>query len=296
MQDLHLPNVRRMFKADAGHFLIDVDLAGADAQVVAWEANDERLKSAFRRGLKVHVQNGIDIWGDEFIEIKEKSDEEKLKEIENGPWQKKYALKYYEVKKAVHGTNYGGSAGALCAILNWSRSTATAFQSRWFNTHPEIKDWHRRVERDLQTSRMVVNPFGFRRVYFDRLDNLLPQALAWVPQSTIAIVCVMGMLQVRRALPWVRPRLQVHDSGVLSIPNHKRSELWKIHEYLKVTVPYPDPLNIQWSLKTSTTTWGAAHSEEWPPIPESYKNVQLPRECLFSTLRHAPSSSLHLAG
>lgn len=291
---VHLPNIRRMFKTDPGHFLIDVDLAGADAQVVAWEAGDEKLKNAFKKGLKVHVQNAIDIWGDEFIEIKEKYDDEKTKGIESGPWQKKYAIKYYEIKRGVHGTNYGASAGALCAILGWTRATANAFQRKWFTEHPAIYDWQRRTEHSLQTTRMVVNPFGFRRVYFDRLDNLLPQALAWVPQSTVAIVCVMGLRQVRRHLPWVRPRLQVHDSGVLAIPHHKRSELWKIHEYLKVVVPYDDPLSIQWSLKTSDTSWGAGKDTPWPPIPESYKDVQLPRECVFSALRHAPGASFTL--
>jgi DNA polymerase I-like protein with 3'-5' exonuclease and polymerase domains len=284
-----------MFKADPGHFLIDVDLSGADAQVVAWDAGDERLKTAFKKGLKVHIQNAIDIWGDEFLEIKEKKDVEETNKVENGPWTKKYATKYYEIKRAVHGTNYGGSARALSAILGWSLYTATEFQRKWFRTHPEIEQWHRRTEAQLQTQRQVVNAFGFRRPYFDRIDGLLPQALAWVPQSTIAINCALGCIQVRRALPWVRPRLQVHDSGIFSIPNHKRSELWKVHEYLKVTIPYPDPLTIQWELKTSSTTWGAAKKEEWPPIPEGMKNVQLPRECLLGTSRFAPSPSGALA-
>lgn len=299
MSDLTLPNIRKMFKADYNQIVIDVDLAGADAQVVAWEAKDEKLKNAFRKGLKVHVQNAIDVWGDEFIEIKEKSDAEKANKDPKaaaGPWEKKYAKKYYEIKRGVHGTNYGASAGALCAILGWTRAEATRFQSIWLDReHPEIRQWHRNTEEQLQKTRMVVNAFGFRRVYFDRIDSLLPQALAWVPQSTVAIVCVMGLLQVRRALPWARPRLQVHDSGVLSIPRHKKSELWKIHEHLKVVVPYDDPLSIQWSLKTSDVNWGAARETAWPAIPESYKDVQLSSECLFSALRNASSASRTLA-
>lgn len=291
MSDLRLPNIRRMFKTDPGHFLIDVDLSGADAQVVAWEAGDERLKDAFKKGLKVHIQNAIDVWGDEFVEIKERKDDEEKNKVEEGPWTKKYAQKYYEIKRAVHGTNYGGGAKALSAILGWSIGTSTNFQRIWLGKHPEIVQWHRRTEESLQTQRGVVNPFGFRRTYFDRIDGLLPQALAWVPQSTIAINCALGACQVRRALPWVRPRLQVHDSCVFLVPNHKRSELWKVHEYLKVTIPYPDPLTIQWELKCSDTTWGAAQKTPWPEIPEGMRNVQLPRECLLGTSRFAASTS-----
>jgi len=294
MDDLRLPNIRRMFKTDPGHFLIDVDLAGADAQVVAWEAGDEILKTAFKKGLKVHIQNAIEMWGDEFIEMKEKKDVEEANKVENGPWTKKYATKYYEIKRGVHGTNYGASAGALSAILGWTLNQSRDFQRRWFAAHPAIKEWHARTESELQTQRAVFNAFGFRRPYFDRVDSLLPQALAWVPQSTIAIVCVAGLLQVRRTLPWARPRLQVHDSGVLLVPNHKRPELWKVHEALKVTAPYPDPLTVQWSLKISETTWGAAKSAPWPPIPESMKNVQLSCQRILCTSRYnaSPSSPL----
>lgn len=281
MEDLRLPNIRRMFKTDYRHLILDVDLAGADAQVVAWDAGDEKLKSAFKKGLKVHVQNAIDIWGDEFIEMKEKKEHEEKQGVINGPWMAKYAKRYYEIKRGVHGTNYGSSARTLALILGWSLDTANRFQRKWFTEHPEIYEWQRNKEKELQTQRAVYNAFGFRRVYFDRLDDLLPQALAWVPQSTVAIACAMGLIQVCDALPWVRPRLQVHDSGVLCIPTHKRSELWRIGELLKVEIPYPDPLRIQWSLKVSETTWGAAKSVNWDRKPEGLPDVLVPSHGLF---------------
>ena len=39
-----LPQIRKFFVPDPGKILFDVDLAGADAQIVAWEANDEPLR------------------------------------------------------------------------------------------------------------------------------------------------------------------------------------------------------------------------------------------------------------
>jgi hypothetical protein len=51
-KEKYLPNVRRLFKPDPGFTLIDIDLSGADAAVVAWEANDQELKDAFMSGMK----------------------------------------------------------------------------------------------------------------------------------------------------------------------------------------------------------------------------------------------------
>ena len=53
--NIRLPNVRRTIIPDPGYTIVDADLAGADAQVVAWEAGDEKLKSAFSAGAAIHV-------------------------------------------------------------------------------------------------------------------------------------------------------------------------------------------------------------------------------------------------
>lgn len=64
--EFKLPNIRKIFIPDPGYVVFDCDLAGADAQVVAWEADDEDLKRAFRAKLDVHAHNATAMWGDEF--------------------------------------------------------------------------------------------------------------------------------------------------------------------------------------------------------------------------------------
>src|SRR5215213_5100571 len=72
-----LPNIRKLFIPDPGYTIFDCDLSGADAQVVAWEAEDEDLKAAFKKGLKIHAKNAEDIFKEEFLsapgDIKTKS-------------------------------------------------------------------------------------------------------------------------------------------------------------------------------------------------------------------------------
>jgi DNA polymerase-1 len=246
-----LPNIRKLFLPDPGYTMFDVDLAGADAQVVAWEAEDEDLKSAFRAGLDVHSFNAETVMGTRFSSL-----------LKDDPVR--YKLRS-QSKQAVHGTNYGASARTLAQILGWTIHETELFQQKWFSAHPGIKAWHHRIELALRTNRTVHNAFGYRRIYFDRVDALLPQALAWVPQSTVALVCFRGALTVRRNLPHVQLLVQVHDSLVGQIPTHMLgTTLPQLRHHLHNAVPYPDPLTIRWGLSLSEKSWGDCKDAEWP--------------------------------
>lgn len=245
------PNVRKLFLPDPGYIICDADLSGADAQVVAWEANDKDLKDAFKLGLDIHDHNGKAIWGEEYLP---KAKPRGLLTMRN------------ECKRAVHGTNYGASARTLAASLQWSQAFASAFQARWFALHPPLREWHERVFFELQTTRTARNAFGYRIVFFDRPDGLLPEALAWTPQSTVGEIASRGAVAVSRDLPFVDVLLQVHDSIVFQLPTaqFKTSTLARIKELLTIPVPYPnDPLFIPWGLKASTRSWGDCEKHSW---------------------------------
>lgn len=249
-----LPNIRKLFIPDKGYTLFDADLAGADAQVVAWEAEDEDLKATFRAGQNIHIKNARDMFPDK---VKGWTDEA-IKAAKN-PGEI-----YYCTKRGVHGTNYVGSAHALAAILGWTIIEAENFQRRWFGAHPGIKHWHDRIELALRTKRKVENAFGYSRTYFDRIDNLLPQAVAWIPQSTVALVTFEAMLNLREDLRSVRLLAQVHDSVVFQIPTNLVSiELPRVRKLFVVPIPYADPLTISWGLASSSVSWGDCEDVKW---------------------------------
>jgi DNA polymerase I-like protein with 3'-5' exonuclease and polymerase domains len=130
--------------------------------------------------------------------------------------------------------------------------------------HPGIKEWHERTEEQLLKTRSIYNAFGFRRFYFDRIDSILPEALAWVPQSTVAIVINKGLLNLHRNLPIVEILLQVHDSLVFQIPKPRRIELLpKVREELLITIPYKDPLIIPVGVQVSEKSWGEVKQVDW---------------------------------
>lgn len=246
-----LPNVRKFFKPDPGFLLFDVDLAGADAQIVAWEAGDEPLKDAFRAyaagtGPKVHCVNAKAIFG-------------KLA----GPDGKTDPY-YSRAKAGVHLTNYGGKARTAALALGVSIPAAEHFQRTWFELHPAISRWHETVQHSLNTTRSVRNPFGFVRTYFERMDRLLPEALAWIPQSTVALIIDTAWNRIEATLPEVQILLQVHDSLVGQVQAFR----WKrikplLRQALEVEIPYADPLTIPTGLKTSLVSWGDVQTESW---------------------------------
>lgn len=238
-----LPNVRKLLIPDPGYAIFEADLTGADAQVVAWEAEDEELKAAFRAGLDVHTKNAEDMWGREFTKLPEGSNARKKKRQQN--------------KVAVHLTNYGGRARALAATQGWLVAEAERFQKRWFSLHPGIeRNFHGRVRQALQTNRTIYNRYGFRCVYFDRIDAVFGEALAWIPQSTVAITTYLGGFALEEKFPQVEILLQVHDSLVFQFPLTSEPSAQEILAALRVITPYDDPLTIPWELSRSEKSWG----------------------------------------
>ena len=233
--ELAMPNIRKLFIPDSGYIIADADLDRADLQVVVWESDDDDLRGKLRAGVDLHTENA-----------------------------KELGVTRALAKSWVHGTNYGGGARTMAATCGITVHQAELMQRRWFQAHPGIKAWHDRTLESLQRTRAVVNPFGFRRFYFGRIEALLPEALAWVPQSTVAHIINEGLYNISMNLPEVQVLLQVHDSLVFQYPQEREAELLpQIRENLLIKVPYRDPLIIPVGLKTSSVSWGAVEDKAW---------------------------------
>ena len=235
-----LPNIRKIFIPDTGYLIVDADLSGADAQVVAWEADEPELKELLKSGVKIHSKVAKQFHDND-------------------------GFPYYDMcKRRIHATNYGAAPQTLCKTLAglYGReysdiATEQSFQEYWFNTYPGIKHWHERVQESLNTTHGVKNQFGNRIIYQDRIDSVFTKALAWIPQSTIALLCNRGALAIVKEFPFVQLLLQVHDSIVFQIPKSNQNKLNDILKVLNsIAVPYADPLYIQWSFKVSDKSWG----------------------------------------
>jgi len=223
--DLSLPNIRKIFIPDPGYTFFDMDLDRADLQVVVWEADDAELKQMLREGVDIHSENS-----------------------------KLLHCSRQMAKTWVHGTNYGGSPRTMAINCGLTVAEATRMQDRWFAAHPGIRSWQKRTEHQLHTRRYVENKYGYRRFYFDRVEGMLPEALAWIPQSTVAITINRIWRNLYDHLPEVQVLLQVHDSLAGQFP--KSFDPTLLAACTQVTIPYEDPLIIPTGLKTSDRSWG----------------------------------------
>jgi uracil-DNA glycosylase len=247
------PNLRTMFIPDPGQLWWEGDLDRADLQVVAWEAGDEQLKAALRANVDIHLLNAFVLRG---------RTPPPLPELTEGAqtyaeYRKELRADREFAKTFCHGTNYGGSARTMAAHTGRSVAEVERAQRLWFYAHPGIKQWHDRVKAQATTKRYVENKFGYRWYIFDRIDSIIPEAIAWIPQSTVSIVINKIWKAIYENLPDVKVLLQVHDSLCGQFPADRASELLpRILDLAKITVPYEDSLVIPFTVKTSATSWG----------------------------------------
>ena len=243
---LLVPNMKEMYIPDPGWEFCDLDIDRADLMVVIAEAEDEELFQAVRAGVDLHVLNASVLFAVPEARVSKK--------------QRQAA------KQFVHGTNYGGSSRTMAITCGLTVHEADIAQRRWFSAHPGIKQWHDRTELLLQTERIAKNAFGFRIWYSDRVDGLLPEALAWNPQSTVAIVTTKVAKLVKERVPKARLSFQVHDSLTFQYPRHLRNPILReIHKCTQsVIVPYPNPLQLTWTCSVSDKSWGECKSIDWP--------------------------------
>lgn len=248
----HVPNVRKIFIPDPGKLIFDMDLIGADATVAAKECGGKYWE-AVSSGRKINLEILEHCWPDVY---KRWLDGGK-KDVDREP-------QYTKSKNLHYGTIYTGKPAGIGSAASIPVGIVAEMQPWFFSLFPEVKDWHRRTDFALQTTGVIRNAFGFRVVYFDRPEGLLPEAVNWICQSTVAVVCQRGSLVIRREFPEVQLLLQVHDSlvGQVAIELAPRVLPRLLSRLNAIPVPYEQPLFIKWSMKASKRSWGECNEEE----------------------------------
>lgn len=240
-----VPNIRKVFIPDPENTIFDTDLSKADLTIVAWEGDVPALKAMLKEGKDPYVETAREYYRDPTI----------VKMREDGTIHPKYD----QFKKFGHGTNYLGTPMGLASRIALSVHECERAQRWYFGKYPEIKKWHERTIAGLKSQRFVQNVFGNRRYYFDRIDDsTFREAIAWIPQSTVALYINRIWLNLWDNARWIWVLMQVHDSLVGQFPTYRKVEaLAAIKEAANIQLPYPDdPLIIKLGIKTSEVSWG----------------------------------------
>lgn len=239
-----IPNARRVIVPDVGYHIVAFDLAGADAQVVAWDSGSRFLKTFFKgpgqQGKKIHAYNAEAMFG-------AKAD---------GTEYSKQDRPYKACKIRCHAYNYGAKPRARAREWGSPLSYETQFYNKWFKINPEVLAWQRRILANLQRGLPIRNAFGYIVEFYNDPDQDLKEALAWIGQSTVSIATQRAQLQAERACPWAEQLLNEHDEIVFQIKDEDMERLPELRKAILVTIPYKDPLVIPWSEKASRVSWG----------------------------------------
>lgn len=234
---LQLPNIKKMFIPDEGMELMDADLSGADARVVAWESNCKFLMDFFTRNegklyayiASEHLQR----------EITSKSPE-------------------YGVYKAIcHGSNYNMGVQKLAIMLGMPLRDAERLKQWYFTRCPEIPAWHQKIQSTIATKGYISNIFGRRAYFIDKTDpTRYNKAYGFIGQSTVADAMNRAWPKVD-TIPDVQVLKQVHDSLVTQYPIDLAEELRpRIIEKMEIKIPYKRELVIPVDFKCSRVSYG----------------------------------------
>ena len=187
---------RQMLIPDDERVFVNVDLSQADARVVAGISGCNALHDLFTSDAPVYEIIVGQLLGKSASDVTQK-------ERQLG-------------KRIVHAAHYGMGWNRLCEMTGWELSAANAKQllSRYFEEYPEIGAWQRAVKQQLKTTKRLVTPMGRARTFWGPYNgNMFRDALAYVPQSTVADVINTGLIRFEQMhIPTAEMLLQVHDS------------------------------------------------------------------------------------
>jgi len=156
-----------------------------------------------------------------------------------------------------HATDYVAQPKTIAEHTGRTIHEIDKARKAYLGAHPNIEPYWKEIEAQINKRRYVENKFGYRWHIFDRLEGLLPEAVAWIPQSTVGCTINRIWLNIYDKVPEVEVLLQVHDSLAGQFPTHRRETLVPaMREAARVVVPYDDPLVIPSGIKVSDVSWG----------------------------------------
>jgi len=201
------PRIRRVFVPERGKVFFYNDLKSAESHVVAQLTGDPLMLQLHEPGAKPHETTAAMIFGIPMESVGKDSVERTLG------------------KMARHACNYMMGWMRFMQNVN-AKSLETgvfinAAQSKqivggYQRMHPRLPEWWRRVEDDLRRKGVLYNLLGRPRVFFDRVEASLPNAVAFVPQSTVGDLLNLALVRVHADEELrsygVECLLQVHDA------------------------------------------------------------------------------------
>lgn len=229
-----LGNPRSVFIPDPGCVFVGHDLGQAEAFVVAALTGDEELLLDLVNRVDIHCKLAsrmpFNMTFDELVALC------KVKGKDNVPER-------YLSKKTRHASNYIMGPGTLQLTINKeyldtgvgvNASRAKTLHRSYLNLAPGLEIWWSEVKRTLRRERRLTNVLGRSRQFTGNVDNSLPEAVSFEPQSTVADMTTLTISRSLRRIRSIDKEAQcfthMHDGSLFQVREEVADEALAIIE------------------------------------------------------------------
>lgn len=239
-----------IYKPDEGKIFVQVDQAGAEALIVAYECQDGNFRALFKNKIKPHTYVSLHQFKDKWKALKPEWDIEAfcnspinqlrqldnwklfadfVKETDNWPASRRY---YFMSKCGCHAGNYRigpselqvnmllRSDGEVVISLKEATDFLILYNQKLF---PEIPRWQFRIADLVKNTKVLRNLFGYPRYFADIFtDQYWKDALSWIPQSTVGVITHKAIASIQRFIETENLDWDIlnnkHDSYLVQCP------------------------------------------------------------------------------
>jgi DNA polymerase-1 len=173
---------KKYLMADKGKLLCEVDLAKAEAHVVAYLCQDAHMMEAFISKVDVHTFNASKIF--------------------DKPMEQITKAERSLGKRVVHASNYGMGPQTFSDNLakdhtflsvSECKNLLVAYSARF----PGLHRWHKEIETEVSRTRQLRNLFGRKKRFLGVMNSaLFRNAYSFIPPSTVAELLNRGTIKI----------------------------------------------------------------------------------------------------
>lgn len=199
---------RKQYVAREGKVFVHNDYKQAELRVMGWLAKDETLRKMFSSPGDIFENMCVQIWP-AFMS-----------------WDSPARGKGRQgIKATAYGTAYGRTAGAIAKALRISKQEAFRLQQTFNAQIPDVVKYQQRIKEIVTNCEDLVTPFGrrrrFRLVTEYNIIDICNEAMAHMPQSTSADICLKAAIQLDKdGVPIVN---LIHDA-IMAEPDVKEAD------------------------------------------------------------------------
>lgn len=220
---------RKIYKAPPGKVFLAGDYVQAEAVIVSYLISDEPMKQMFKLAYGTTKQyrdvHNLDI--------------HKLTSarMNNIPVEQ-VTPKMRKVGKTIrHAVSYSAGPKIVADKLGCSMAEGKTALQRFFDSCPQLRMWHQRIQYELSQTRTLANLFGRKHKFLEFWgDELFRSAYSYIPQSTVGDLLNMAMVKFYDTYgSLVDIVLQLHDAFyVLSDENEVDANMSRMRECMLI--------------------------------------------------------------